>query len=108
MAQNQDKTPPFLPSTKQIQQELSTATSLDDFFGKDGIFGIVRLLTSGQRSAKSMQYSRHDDTHHCHIIQRSPLSAGNHLARRLAVLSVFPQLPRRGRSAGGTRHRRDL
>jgi transposase-like protein len=39
MAQNQDKTPPpFLPSAERVQQELSTAKSLDDFFGKDGIF----------------------------------------------------------------------
>ena len=39
MAQNQDKTPPpFLPSAERVQQELATAKSLDDFFGKDGIF----------------------------------------------------------------------
>ena len=44
MAQNQDKTPPpFLPSAERVQQELATAKSLDDFFGKDGIF--ARLFT---------------------------------------------------------------
>ncbi len=39
MAQKIDKTPPpYLPSTERVQQELSTATSIDDFFGKEGIF----------------------------------------------------------------------
>src|ERR671926_114543 len=27
-----------LPSAERIQQELATATSIDDFFGKEGIF----------------------------------------------------------------------
>jgi transposase-like protein len=39
MAQKSDKTPPpYLPSPERVQQELSTATSIDDFFGKEGIF----------------------------------------------------------------------
>ncbi len=29
---------PRLPSGERIQQELATATSIDDFFGKEGIF----------------------------------------------------------------------
>lgn len=29
---------PFLPSTEEVQQELAKAKSMDDFFGKDGIF----------------------------------------------------------------------
>ncbi len=29
---------PSLPSAERIQQELATATSIDDFFGKEGIF----------------------------------------------------------------------
>lgn len=39
MGQKSDKTPPpYLPSTERVQQELATATSIDDFFGKEGIF----------------------------------------------------------------------
>ena len=39
MAQKSDKTPPpYLPSPERVQQELATATSIDDFFGKEGIF----------------------------------------------------------------------
>ena len=39
MAQNSEKTPPpFLPSAERVQQELATAKSIDDFFGKEGIF----------------------------------------------------------------------
>lgn len=39
MAQNSEKIPPpFLPSAERVQQELATAKSIDDFFGKDGIF----------------------------------------------------------------------
>jgi putative transposase len=30
--------PPSMPSVERIQQELATATSVDDFFGKEGIF----------------------------------------------------------------------
>lgn len=29
---------PSLPSVERVQQELATATSMDDFFGKEGIF----------------------------------------------------------------------
>jgi hypothetical protein len=29
---------PHLPSLEKIQQELGKANSIDDFFGKDGIF----------------------------------------------------------------------
>ena len=43
MAQNSEKTPPpFLPSAERVQQELTTAKSIDDFFGKEGI--IARLF----------------------------------------------------------------
>lgn len=39
MAQHQDKpSPPVLPSAERVPQELATATSLDDFFGTDGLF----------------------------------------------------------------------
>ncbi len=45
MAQKSDKTPPsYLLSAERVQQELATATSIDDFFGKDGIF--ARLFSS--------------------------------------------------------------
>ena len=33
-----------LPSAERIQQELATAESIDDFFGKEGIF--ARLFAS--------------------------------------------------------------
>ena len=35
---------PAMPSVEQVQQELASATSLDDFFGKEGI--LARLLVS--------------------------------------------------------------
>jgi putative transposase len=38
MADNQQRTTSVLPSVERIQQELARATSIDDFFGKDGIF----------------------------------------------------------------------
>jgi transposase-like protein len=34
---NNDPTP-FIPSSEEVQQELAKAKSMDDFFGKDGIF----------------------------------------------------------------------
>jgi putative transposase len=36
--------PPAMPSVERVQQELASATSLDDFFGKEGIF--ARLFAS--------------------------------------------------------------
>lgn len=38
MADNQQRTTSVLPSVERIQQELARANSIDDFFGKDGIF----------------------------------------------------------------------
>lgn len=38
MADNQEATTSVLPSVERIQQELARAKSIDDFFGKDGIF----------------------------------------------------------------------
>jgi putative transposase len=38
MADNQQHTTSILPSVERIQQELARAKSIDDFFGKDGIF----------------------------------------------------------------------
>jgi putative transposase len=38
MADNQQRTTAVLPSVERIQQELARANSIDDFFGKDGIF----------------------------------------------------------------------
>lgn len=35
---------PAMPSAERVQQELATAKSLDDFFGKEGIF--ARLFAS--------------------------------------------------------------
>ncbi len=38
MVDNQERTTSILPSVERIQQELARAKSVDDFFGKDGIF----------------------------------------------------------------------
>ena len=38
MVDNQEATTSLLPSVERIQQELASAKSIDDFFGKDGIF----------------------------------------------------------------------
>jgi putative transposase len=38
MADNQQRTTSVLPSVERIQQELARAKSIDDFFGKEGIF----------------------------------------------------------------------
>jgi len=39
---------PALPSAERIQQELASATSVDDFFGKDGIFARLFATTIEQ------------------------------------------------------------
>src|SRR6266516_2646307 len=38
MIDTQQSTPSVLPSVERIQQELARAKSIDDFFGKEGIF----------------------------------------------------------------------
>jgi len=38
MVDSRQSTPSVLPSVERIQQELARATSIDDFFGKEGIF----------------------------------------------------------------------
>jgi len=38
MADTQQSTTSILPSVERIQQELARAKSIDDFFGKEGIF----------------------------------------------------------------------
>jgi putative transposase len=38
MVDNQQRTTSVLPSVERIQQELARANSIDDFFGKNGIF----------------------------------------------------------------------
>ncbi len=40
--------PPTLPSMERIQQELASATSVDDFFGKEGIFARLFATTLEQ------------------------------------------------------------
>src|SRR5690349_23376654 len=40
----QPTTPASMPSVERVQQELASAKSLDDFFGKEGIF--ARLFAS--------------------------------------------------------------
>jgi len=39
---------PVLPSVERIQQELASAKSVDDFFGKDGIFARLFATTLEQ------------------------------------------------------------
>src|SRR6476646_4087500 len=38
MVDSRQSTPSVLPSVERIQQELARSTSIDDFFGKEGIF----------------------------------------------------------------------
>jgi putative transposase len=40
--------PPAMPSVERVQQELASATSLDDFFGKEGIFARLFATTIEQ------------------------------------------------------------
>lgn len=40
--------PPEMPSVERVQQELASATSLDDFFGKEGIFARLFATTIEQ------------------------------------------------------------
>lgn len=40
--------PPVLPSVERIQQELASASSMDDFFGKEGIFARLFATTLEQ------------------------------------------------------------
>src|SRR5512143_3759552 len=41
-------TPVVMPSVERVQQELASATSLDDFFGKEGIFARLFATTIEQ------------------------------------------------------------
>ena len=36
--QNQKEIQEYMPSAEEVAQELGKATSIDDFYGKDGIF----------------------------------------------------------------------
>jgi transposase-like protein len=47
-AQTPPTTAAVLPSVERIQQELATATSIDDFFGKEGIFARLFARTLEQ------------------------------------------------------------
>lgn len=40
--------PSAMPSVERVQQELASATSLDDFFGKEGIFARLFATTIEQ------------------------------------------------------------
>jgi putative transposase len=40
--------PPAMPSAERVQQDLASATSLDDFFGKEGIFARLFATTIEQ------------------------------------------------------------
>ncbi len=57
MTQKSDKTPPYLPSADRVQQELATAKSLDDFFGKDGIF--ARLFSTTLEQMMEAELTAH-------------------------------------------------
>src|SRR5215468_1816417 len=48
MADTQQSTTSILPSVERIQQELGSAKSIDDFFGKEGIFARLFATTLEQ------------------------------------------------------------
>src|SRR5678816_4052344 len=48
MVDNQQSTSSILPSVERIQQELARAKSIDDFFGKEGIFARLFATTLEQ------------------------------------------------------------
>lgn len=51
------KRPPHFPSLEKIQQELGTAQSIDDFFGKDGIF--ARLFADTLETMLEAELTEH-------------------------------------------------
>ena len=48
MSETKDKKRFDLPSAEKVQEELSKAESMDDFFGKDGIFAKLFANTMEQ------------------------------------------------------------
>lgn len=48
MSKKQNRNKPLLPDTETVQAELATATSMDDFFGRDGIFARLFAETMEQ------------------------------------------------------------
>jgi len=52
-----DKPPVDLPSAEEVQRELATARSMDDFFGKDGIF--ARLFANTMEQMLEAELSDH-------------------------------------------------
>src|SRR6266540_6459835 len=63
--------------------------------------GIVNLTT-----ARMMWYHRsHDNNRILAHVQGLPLPRGDYQSRRVALLSILPQLSRRGRTAGSARDR---
>ena len=63
MVTSRQSTPSVLPSVERIQQELARATSIDDFFGKEGIFARLFADTLEQMLEAELTahlgYSRH-------------------------------------------------
>lgn len=58
MSDTQDQnTPPSLPSAEEVQKELAKAKSMDDFFGKDGIF--ARLFAKTMEEMLKAELAEH-------------------------------------------------
>ncbi len=49
-----------LPSTERVQQELATATSMDDFFGKGGMFAHTLELMLEAELGKQLGFERYE------------------------------------------------
>lgn len=54
---NTNKAPVEMPSAEEVQRELATARSMDDFFGKEGIF--ARLFTNTMEQMLEAEMSDH-------------------------------------------------
>ncbi len=57
MSETKDKKKFDLPSAEKVQEELSRAESMDDFFGKDGIF--AKLFASTMEQMLEAELSDH-------------------------------------------------
>jgi hypothetical protein len=79
--------PAALPSVERVQQELATATSLDDFFGKEGIF--ARLFATTLEQMLEAELTEH--------LGYAPYAA----AGRNSCNSRNGKRPRHVRSSGG-------
>src|SRR5215216_2702042 len=89
MVDTQQSTPSVLPSVERIQQELARAKSIDDFFGKEGIFARLFADTLEQMLEAELTahlgYPRHPPKHAIRAIA-GMASAAASCQRRVAIL----------------------